>query len=228
MRIQQKLLESEEGSERVRKALERKEAGRQPREAAAIPAAEAGEEPVLEGRPQPDAEMAAEEAAGAPLERIAPRELERREEEREPKRRRGQDKKNEKKGEKKREAEVEVEELHDQEARTVSEGASSSSAQAPMAVETPPVPDASSGSQEGTNPALDISSLTECLCSVVRRAEIFSPPRVAAQAQLVGMRPGFSIDLKTGRSDGGHWDLSKDSHVKDLIWISSKWKNQSS
>ena len=222
LRIQQKLLESEEGSERVRKAQERKEAGRQPREAAAVPAIEAGEEPVLEGRPQPDAEMAAEEAAGAPLESDAPRELERREEEREPKRRRGQDKKGDKKGEKKREAEVEIEDLHDQEARRVPEGASSSSARAPMAVEAPPVPDVSSGSQEGMDTALDIGSL--CLCSVLRRArkegvisEIFSPPRVAAQAQLVGMRPGFSVDLEKKRADGEHWDLSKDQHVEDLM-----------
>ena len=71
---------------------------------------------------------------------------------------------------------------------------------------------------------VELGQLTQCLCAVRRDArkqgtisEIFSPPRVAAQAQLVGMRPGFSVDLETQSADGQHWDLCKDSHVEDLF-----------
>ena len=55
-----------------------------------------------------------------------------------------------------------------------------------------------------------------------RLFEIFSPPRVSAQAQLVGLRPGFAIDLETKREDGDHWDLSKDSHIEDLFTLLDK------
>ena len=55
-------------------------------------------------------------------------------------------------------------------------------------------------------------------------SEIFSPPRVSAQAQLVGLRPGFAIDLETKREDGDHWDLSKDSHIEDLFTLLDKEK----
>ena len=53
----------------------------------------------------------------------------------------------------------------------------------------------------------------------VRKAvsEIFSPPKVSAQAQLVGLRPGFAIDLEAKREDGEHWGLSKDSQIEDLF-----------
>ena len=55
-------------------------------------------------------------------------------------------------------------------------------------------------------------------------SEILSPPRVSAQAQLVGLRPGFAIDLETKREDGEHWDLSKHSHVEDLFTLLDKEK----
>ena len=62
MRVQRKLQESEEGKERVKRAQERleKDFGRRVKR----------DQPALEGRPSPDAmEVAAEEAAGAPLSR---------------------------------------------------------------------------------------------------------------------------------------------------------------
>ena len=62
MRVQRKLQESEEGKERVKRAQERleKDFGRRVKK----------DQPALEGRPSPDAmEVAAEEAAGAPLSR---------------------------------------------------------------------------------------------------------------------------------------------------------------
>ena len=89
-----RLLETEKGQERVRKARERIDAGRRQRAPAgeAVPAIEDGAaegavaaEPVLLGRPEPDSEMPAGEAAGEPEARVAPRELESREEAREPK-----------------------------------------------------------------------------------------------------------------------------------------------
>ena len=120
-RIQTRLLETEKGQERVRKARARVDAGRRQREAPGggdeIPAIEDGaaegavaEEPVLLGRPEPDSEMAAGEAAGEPETRSAPRELESREEAREPKRQKTKVKKGDK-----RPPEVEVEELHERE-----------------------------------------------------------------------------------------------------------------
>ena len=53
-------------------------------------------------------------------------------------------------------------------------------------------------------------------------SEVFSPPIVSAQAQLVGLRPGFAIDLETKREDGSHWDMSKDSHIEDLFSLLEK------
>ena len=71
---------------------------------------------------------------------------------------------------------------------------------------------------------LELGQFTVCLRAVLRDAcakgtisEIFSPPRVAAQAQVAGVRPGFSIDLETQRPDGQFWDLRKASHVHDLF-----------
>ena len=150
--------------------------------------------------------MAAGEAAGEPETRSAPRELESREEAREPKRQKTKAKKGDK-----RPPEVEVEELHEREQNRKNPGgeASSSRGEGQLSVAAePPGPDASSGA--GGN---DINEMNlGCLCAILRKArkegvisEIFSPPRVAAQAQLVGMRPGFSVDL------------SKDRHVEDLM-----------
>ena len=36
---------------------------------------------------------------------------------------------------------------------------------------------------------------------------------------MVGLAPGFSIDLETKRGDGTHWDLSKDEHIRDLFQL---------
>ena len=41
-------------------------------------------------------------------------------------------------------------------------------------------------------------------------AEVYSPPRVAAQAVTVGTRPGFSIDLGTLKPDGTPCNLEDD------------------
>ena len=60
---------------------------------------------------------------------------------------------------------------------------------------------------------MDLGHFSFWLCSVLRDvrkkgkvqktvSEIFSPPRVSAQAQLVGLHPGFAIDLETKREDG--------------------------
>ncbi|CAL1142408.1 unnamed protein product, partial [Cladocopium goreaui] len=93
----------------------------------------------------------------------------------------------------------------------------------------PPAPDASSGVPEGaaaapTSPEtnqemLHLCSLLKDVIAKGKVAEIFSPPRVAAQAQVVGLAPGFSIDLETKRGDGTHWDLSKDEHIRDLFQL---------
>ena len=47
-------------------------------------------------------------------------------------------------------------------------------------------------------------------------AEVYSPPRVAAQAMTVGLRPGFSIDTGTLKPDGTPWDLESDHDFKLL------------
>ena len=61
LRIQRKLMETDEGAARVKRAQERQEADYGKR---------AAKRPALEGRPPPDApEVAAQEAAGSPLER---------------------------------------------------------------------------------------------------------------------------------------------------------------
>ena len=39
-------------------------------------------------------------------------------------------------------------------------------------------------------------------------SEVYSPPRVAAEAARRGLRPGFSLDLNVIWSDGQPWDLS--------------------
>ena len=52
-------------------------------------------------------------------------------------------------------------------------------------------------------------------------AEVFSPPRIASQAQSVGLRPGFSIDLGTRKPNGERWDLTLDEDIqlaKEMIW----------
>ncbi|CAE7358585.1 unnamed protein product [Symbiodinium sp. CCMP2592] len=85
------------------------------------------------------------------------------------------------------------------------------------------VPEPSADSAGGSG-AMALNQFTECLCAVLRDArakgtvkEVFSVPRVAAQAQVKAMRPGFSVDLEATRGDGEAWDLSKDSHVNELF-----------
>jgi len=123
------------------------------------------------------------------------------------------------KGEK-RTAQVEVEDLHAE-----ATGQSSGSV-------GPPVPDVSSGAPAGSSGSagepgpeesnqemLHLCSLLKDVVAEGKVAEIFSPPRVAAKAQLVGLAPGFSIDLETQRGDRKHWDFSKDSHINDLMQL---------
>ena len=57
-------------------------------------------------------------------------------------------------------------------------------------------------------------------------AEVYSPPRVAAQAMTVGMRPGFSIDLGTLKPDGTPWDLEDDADFR-LSGLGEKRKSRS-
>ena len=50
-------------------------------------------------------------------------------------------------------------------------------------------------------------------------AEIYSVPRVAAQAMTIGMRPGFSIDIGTLKPDGTPWNLEDDLDYRRLkLW----------
>ena len=231
IRIQNELMKTDEGKRRIDSAKSRIEAGRRPKEprveGGAGVVAEIAAEPVLAGTPEPDAEMAAGEAVGEPLERIAPRELEDREKEtRQSKRQKSPSKA-------KRSSDQDVEDLHHS---SQAEGAKDQEADAVM--ETGPLPSTGSGDAQPERPAvarpdvssggLDIGHLSVCLCSILRDArkngtvhgvvsEIFSPPRVAAQAQLAGLRPGFSIDLETRKPNGEYWDLSKDDHVEELF-----------
>ncbi|CAL1173780.1 unnamed protein product, partial [Cladocopium goreaui] len=229
-RIQIELDKTPEGQERIKRARERVAQGRRPRGAAAPPeggGAEGGEaappvvpggeveQPVLQDRVPLDAEMDASEAVGEPLVDTDFRgELRQREQEREgsPKRQKQEQSRGEK-----RSSQVDVEDLYNE-----------SSAQASGSA-GPPAPDASSGVPEGaaaapTSPEtnqemLHLCSLLKDVIAKGKVAEIFSPPRVAAQAQVVGLAPGFSIDLETKRGDGTHWDLSKDEHIRDLFQL---------
>ena len=45
-------------------------------------------------------------------------------------------------------------------------------------------------------------------------AEIFSPPRIASQAQFLGLRQRFSIHLGTRKPNGGRGDLSVDKDIQ--------------
>ena len=50
-------------------------------------------------------------------------------------------------------------------------------------------------------------------------AEVYSVPRVAAQAMTIGMRPGFSIDIGTLKPDGTPWNLEDDLDYRLLrMW----------
>ena len=50
-------------------------------------------------------------------------------------------------------------------------------------------------------------------------AEVYSPPRVAAQSMTIGLRPGFSIDTGTLKPDGTPWNLEDDKDFKMLnMW----------
>ncbi|CAE7546001.1 unnamed protein product [Symbiodinium natans] len=235
LRIQSELQKTEEGRARIEAVRDRLNAGRRPKPGGGAPeAVVAANAPVLVGAPEPDAEMAAGEAAGEPLERNVAKDLREREEARggssEKKRRQ------ERKGNK-RVPDEDLEELHqrmqaesakgkpeDDSGAVVEMGPLPSAGSRDPQPERQPV-DPSAGSAGGNGDGeIELGQLTECLCAVLRDArakgtisEIFSPPRVAAQAHVVGMRPGFSIDLETQRPDGDYWDLSKDSHVRELF-----------
>ena len=167
---------------------------------------EAANTPALVGVPKPDAEMASGEAVGEPLEGVAPRELEEREDEpRSPKKHKSGT------SQTKRSSEADVEELHQQMQDEAATGAAVGDGGA--VVESGPLPAAGSrgprphmslvGSPDassGGTDMVDIGHLSLYLCSGFREArkrgtvqktvsEIFSPPRVSAQAQLVGWRP---------------------------------------
>ena len=50
-------------------------------------------------------------------------------------------------------------------------------------------------------------------------AEVYSPPRIAAQAMTVGLRPSFSIDTGTLKPHGTPWNLEDDRDFKMLkMW----------
>ena len=53
-------------------------------------------------------------------------------------------------------------------------------------------------------------------------AEVYSPPRVAAQAMTVGLRPGFSIDMGTLKPDGTPWNLESEQDYRVL----KAWRNE--
>ena len=42
--------------------------------------------------------------------------------------------------------------------------------------------------------------------------EVYSPPRIVAEAARCGLRPGFSLDLTVERKDGDQWDFSRKKH----------------
>ena len=219
LRIQSELQKTEEGRARIEAVRDRLNAGRRPKPGGGAPeAVVAASAPVLVGAPEPDAEMAAGEAAGEPLERNVAKDLREREEARggssEKKRRQ------ERKGNK-RVPDEDLEELHQRMQAESARGKPEDDSGA--VVEMGPLPSAgsrdpqperqpvepSAGSAGGNGDGeIELGQLTECLCAVLRDArakgtisEIFSPPRVAAQAHVVGMRPGFSIDLETQRPD---------------------------
>ena len=248
-RIEEELMKTEEGKKRIETAKARIEAGRRPKvprggggagEAAAVEAASA---PALVGAPEPDAEMVSGEAIGEPLEGMflaARRELEDREEERNPKKQKASSSRT------KRRSDDDIEDLHQQMQDESVADATMDHDEA--VVEIGPLPSAGSrdpqsdrpaiaspGASPGGSEALDFGQLSVCLCAVLRESrqkgtikntvsEIFSPPRVSAQAQLVGLRPGFAVDLETKREDGEHWDLSKDFHIEDLFKLMDKEK----
>ena len=43
-------------------------------------------------------------------------------------------------------------------------------------------------------------------------SEVYSPPRITAEAAKMGMKPGFSLDLTVTRSDGEAWDFTRKRH----------------
>ena len=232
LRIQTELNKTPEGQARIKKAKDRVEAGKRPRDvgvggAGPLPVVPGGagdaDVPALQDRPPADDEMAAGEAVGEPLdEPRASEELKRREEHREeelmsPKRHRGA----ERRGEKRQPVE-EIEDLHAAAAGEGGGGSSSSTSRPQVDTVSGDSPGSVIPTGEQSGEAKEVMYLCSLLKEVAKRgkvAEIFSPPRVAAQAQVVGLHPGFSVDLATQRPDGKHWDLSKDSHVKDLMEI---------
>ena len=204
LRIQTKLQEAEEGKTRIQAAKARLEAGCRPKEGSlAAGAANA----VVVGVPEPDAEMASGEAGGEPSERPVC-DLEQREaalESQSLKRRR----KDATKKSGKRSPEEDVEVLHEKAQPEKLAASGKQVDDSGAVIEVGPLPSAasreaqpertcvaSSASAAGDEAMLELGQFTECLCAVLRDArtkgtisEIFSPPRVAAQAQIVGMRP---------------------------------------
>ena len=43
-------------------------------------------------------------------------------------------------------------------------------------------------------------------------SEVYSPPRIVAEAARQGLKPGFSLDLTVQREDGDQWDFSRKRH----------------
>ena len=48
-------------------------------------------------------------------------------------------------------------------------------------------------------------------------AEVYSPPRVCAMAEEMGIRPGFSLDFTSPRADGMKWDFSLPRYRREAM-----------
>ena len=55
-------------------------------------------------------------------------------------------------------------------------------------------------------------------------SEAYSPPRIVAEAEKQGLRPGFSFDLTRKDADGNDWDLSKQSMQEKALEIQDREK----
>ena len=50
-------------------------------------------------------------------------------------------------------------------------------------------------------------------------SEVYSPPRVAAQAMTIGLRRGFSVDTSILKPDGTPWNLADDKDFNPVkLW----------
>ena len=54
--------------------------------------------------------------------------------------------------------------------------------------------------------------------------EIYSPPRVVAEAEAMGLRKGFSLDLTAKRADGKVWDFSLRSCQMEALQLVNRTK----